>query len=163
EGRAEDRLGPRDRLRGTMPVKTYRPYTPSRRTITTPDFSEITKTVPEKSLTVGKRKSSGRNNTGMGMVRHQGGGHKRLLRLVDFKREKDGVPAKVASIEYDPNRTARICLLHYADGEKRYIIHPVGLNVGDKVMSGKDAEIKVGNCLPLANIPEGTFVHCLEL
>jgi large subunit ribosomal protein L2 len=146
-----------------MPVKTYRPYTPSRRTITTPDFSELTKTAPHKALLAGKRKKSGRNNTGMVMVRHQGGGHKQHLRLIDFKREKDGIPAKVASIEYDPGRTARISLLNYADGEKRYVLHAVGMQVGDMLMSGKDAEIKVGNCLPLASIPEGTFVHCIEL
>ena len=146
-----------------MPVKTYRPYTPSRRTITTPDFSEITKTTPEKSLTYGKRKSSGRNNTGMVMVRHQGGGHKQLYRQVDHKRDKDNIPAKVAAIEYDPNRTARLALLHYADGEKRYILHVVGQKVGDTVMSGPNAEIKIGNSLPLASIPEGTFVSSIEL
>lgn len=146
-----------------MPAKTYRPYTPSRRFIMTPDFSEITKSAPERSLVTGKRKQSGRNNTGRVMVRHQGGGHKRLLRRVDFKREKDGVPAKVAAIEYDPNRSARLALLHYADGEKRYILHPVGLQVGDTVSSGPAAEIQVGNSLPLAGIPEGTFVHALEL
>ncbi len=146
-----------------MPAKTYKPYTPSRRTITTPDFSELTKSTPEKSLTVGLRKKAGRNNTGMIMVRHQGGGHKRAYRLIDFKRNKPGVPAKVASIEYDPNRSARIALLHYLDGEKRYIIHPAGLNVGDTVVSGPDADIKVGNALPLSKIPEGTFVHNLEM
>ena len=143
--------------------KAYKPTTPSRRFITTPDFSDITKSVPEKSLTVGKRKSGGRNNTGTIMVRHIGGGHRRKLRLVDFKRDKFGVPAKVATIEYDPNRSARISLLHYADGDKRYMITPVGLKVGDTVVSGPDAEIKAGNALPLHNIPEGTMVHCIEL
>ncbi len=146
-----------------MPIKTFRPYTPSRRTITVADFSEITSTKPEKSLTKGLRKSGGRNNTGMIMVRHIGGGHKQLYRKIDFKREKYGVPAKVVSVEYDPNRSARICLLNYADGEKRYMIQPIGLNVGDTVMSGPKAEIKVGNCLPLKNIPEGTFIHAIEL
>jgi len=146
-----------------MPIKTFRPYTPSRRTITVADFSEITKTAPEKKLVKGMRKKGGRNNTGMVMVRHHGGGHRQAYRQIDFKREKYGVPAKVFSIEYDPNRNARICLLHYADGEKRYIIHPVGLNVGDTVMSGPAAEVKTGNCLPLKNIPEGTFIHAIEL
>jgi len=146
-----------------MPAKSYRPYTPSRRFITTPDFSELTRSEPEKSLVVGLRKKAGRNNTGLIMVRHQGGGHKRLYRFVDFKRDKDGVPAKVAAIEYDPNRSARIALLHYRDGEKRYILHPVGLEVGATVLSGPDAEIRVGNALPLSRIPEGTFVHAIEL
>jgi large subunit ribosomal protein L2 len=144
-------------------AKSYRPTTPSRRSIATPDFSELTTDRPEKSLTAGLRKSGGRNNTGTVMVRHQGGGHKRLLRLIDFKRTKDGVPARVATIEYDPNRSARICLLHYADGEKRYMLHPVGIKVGDTVMSGPNAEIHPGNCLPMAAIPEGTFIHCIEL
>jgi len=146
-----------------MPVKKFKPYTPSRRTITVADFSEITKKSPEKSLTKGVRKNGGRNNTGRIMVRHKGGGHKRLLRAIDFKREKYGVPAKVVSIEYDPNRSARICLLHYKDGEKRYILHPVGLKVNDIVMSGPEAEIQVGNSLALKNIPEGTFIHAIEL
>jgi large subunit ribosomal protein L2 len=127
------------------------------------DFSEITETSPEKSLTRGMRKSGGRNNTGMVMVRHHGGGHKRAYRVIDFKREKFGVPATVATIEYDPNRSARICLLNYADGEKRYILHPAGIVVGDKLMSGPQAEIKNGNALPLKNIPEGTFLHAIEL
>ena len=112
-----------------MPVKSYRPYTPSRRTLQISDFSDITKTTPEKKLSRGLRKHGGRNNTGMVMVRHHGGGHRRSYRTIDFKREKFGVPARVASIEYDPNRSARICLIHYADGEKRYILHPVGLKV----------------------------------
>lgn len=146
-----------------MTVKSFRPYTPSRRFITVADFSEITKTTPEKSLTKGLRKTGGRNNTGQIMVRHIGGGHKRSYRLIDFKREKYGIPAKVVSIEYDPNRSARICLLNYADGEKRYILHPVGVKVGDTLMSGPQAEIKVGNSLPLKNIPEGSFIHALEL
>ncbi|MBI4057222.1 MAG: 50S ribosomal protein L2 [Elusimicrobia bacterium] len=146
-----------------MPVKSYRPYTPSRRFITTPDFSELTRRNPEKSLVHGMRKKAGRNNTGMLMVRHKGGGHRRSYRWIDFRREKYGVPAKVVSIEYDPNRSARIALLQYADGEKRYILHPVGLKVGDAVASGPQADIKVGNALPLTHIPEGTFVHNLEL
>lgn len=144
-------------------VKEYKPYTPSRRTITTPDFSELTRSEPEKRLTRGLRRKGGRNNTGMIMVRHQGGGHKRLWRQVDFKREKQGVPAKVAFIEYDPNRSARIALLHYGDGDKRYILCPDGLKVGDIVSSGPQAEIKVGCALPLVSIPEGTFIHNLEL
>ncbi|NLO92435.1 MAG: 50S ribosomal protein L2 [Elusimicrobia bacterium] len=146
-----------------MPSKSFRPYTPSRRFITVADFSEITKTSPEKSLTTGLRKSGGRNNTGMVMVRHIGGGHRRAYRQIDFRRDKYGVPARVVSIEYDPNRSSRICLLNYADGEKRYIPHPVGIKVGDMLMSGPKAEIKNGNALPLANIPEGTFVHAIEL
>ncbi|MBI4396235.1 MAG: 50S ribosomal protein L2 [Elusimicrobia bacterium] len=146
-----------------MPIKTFRPYTPSRRFITVEDFSEITRTEPEKSLIAPLRKKGGRNNTGMIMVRHHGGGHKRQYRLVDFKREKFGVPAKVAAIEYDPNRSARLALLHYKDGEKRYILQPAGLKVGDAVMSGPTAEIHTGNALPLAVIPLGTFVHNVEL
>lgn len=146
-----------------MPMKTFKPYTPSRRFITVEDFSEVTKTTPEKSLLEPLRKKGGRNNTGMIMVRHRGGGHKQMYRLIDFKREKFGVPAKVAAVEYDPNRSARIVLLHYKDGEKRYILHPVGLQVGDTVVSGPDAEIKTGNALPLANIPVGTFVHNVEM
>ncbi|OGS41448.1 MAG: 50S ribosomal protein L2 [Elusimicrobia bacterium RIFOXYD12_FULL_66_9] len=146
-----------------MPIKSYKPYTPSRRGMTSADFSELTTKTPEKSLISKATRKGGRNNTGMIMVRHQGGGHKRAYRIIDFKREKAGVPAKVATIEYDPNRTARICLLHYADGDKRYILHPVGLKVGDTVMSGPTAEIKVGNALPLNKIPEGSFVHNVEL
>jgi len=146
-----------------MPAKSYKPYTPSRRHMTTPDFSELTKKAPEKRLTRGLRKTGGRNNTGTIMVRHIGGGHKRAWRQVDFKREKFGVPATVVSIEYDPNRSARLCLLHYKDGEKRYILHPVGLKVGDVIQSGPAAEIKTGNALPLASIPEGSFIHNLEL
>jgi large subunit ribosomal protein L2 len=127
------------------------------------DFSEITKLDPEKQLTTGMRKHGGRNNTGMVMVRHHGGGHRRRYRDIDFKREKYGVPAKVAAIEYDPNRNARIALLHYADGDKRYIPAPLGLGVGASVMSGPKAEIKLGNALPLTNIPDGSFVHAIEM
>ncbi|MFH1620060.1 MAG: 50S ribosomal protein L2, partial [bacterium] len=146
-----------------MPVKSFKPYTPSRRTITVADFSEITRTVPEKSLTKGLRKKGGRNNTGMLMVRHHGGGHKRAYRMMDFRREKFGVPAKVAAIEYDPNRSARIALLNYADGDKRYILHVAGMKIGDTVMSGSQAEIKPGNALPISAMPEGTFIHAIEM
>ncbi|MBI5623718.1 MAG: 50S ribosomal protein L2 [Elusimicrobia bacterium] len=146
-----------------MPNKSYKPYTPSRRHMTTPDFSELSDRKPEKSLLRGMRKTGGRNNTGRIMVRHHGGGHKRAYRLVDFKRDKLGVPGKVVSIEYDPNRSARISLVHYADGEKRYILHPVGLKVGETVMSGPDAEIRTGNAMSLSRIPEGSFVHNVEL
>ena len=147
-----------------MPTKTYNPYTPSRRFMTSVSREDITRDTPEKSLVAGKRKSGGRN-TGSGRVssRFIGGGHKQAYRLIDFKRDKHGVPAKVAAIEYDPNRTARIALLHYVDGEKRYIIAPVGLEVGQKVVSGPDADIVVGNSLPLKNIPPGTFIHNIEL
>ncbi|MDT8285566.1 MAG: 50S ribosomal protein L2 [Elusimicrobiales bacterium] len=146
-----------------MPLKTFRPYTPSRRTITISDYSDITKTEPEKNLTVGMRKKGGRNNTGRIMVRHHGGGHKRSFRTVDFKREKFGVPARVAAIEYDPNRNARIALLFYKDGEKRYIPAPVGLGVGDEIVSGPQSPIKTGNALPITNIPDGTFIHAIEM
>jgi len=146
-----------------MALKIFKPYTPSRRNMTMADYSELTKKAPEKSLTRGLRKSGGRNNTGIVIVRHIGGGHKQAYRQVDFKRDKTGVPGKVASVEYDPNRSARIALVHYADGEKRYMLHPVGLKVGDAVMSGPEAEIKVGNALPLEKIPDGTFVHNIEL
>jgi len=146
-----------------MPVKTFKPYTPSRRTITVSDFSDITKTEPEKSLVFGLRKKGGRNNTGMLMVRHHGGGHRRKYRIIDFKRDKHNIPAKVVAIEYDPNRSARIALLVYKDGEKRYILAPIGLTVGAEVVSGKEAPIKPGNALPLINIPDGTFVHAIEM
>lgn len=146
-----------------MGIKTYNPYTPSRRHMTVSDFAEITASKPEKSLVVSLNKKAGRNNQGKITVRHQGGGSRRKYRIIDFKRRKDGIPATVASIEYDPNRTANIALLNYADGEKAYIIAPVGLNVGDKVMSGDNAEVKVGNCLPLMNIPVGTQIHNVEL
>lgn len=146
-----------------MPIKTFKPYTPSRRFITVEDFSDITKTEPEKSLIVIKKRTGGRNNTGQIMVRHIGGGHKRFIRIVDFRREKFNIPAKVIAIEYDPNRSARLALVQYADGEKRYIICPLGLKVGDEIMSGENVEIKVGNALPLKNIPVGTIVHNVEL
>ncbi|MCH7616295.1 MAG: 50S ribosomal protein L2 [Chloroflexi bacterium] len=146
-----------------MGIKQYKPTSPGRRGATGYTFDEITRSKPEKSLTFGKKQNAGRNNRGRISVRHRGGGHKRRLRIIDFKRDKHGIPAKVASVEYDPNRTARIALLHYVDGEKRYIIWPVGLKVGDTVVSGPDAEIKTGNALPLRNIPSGTIVHNLEL
>ncbi|MCH8200565.1 MAG: 50S ribosomal protein L2 [Chloroflexi bacterium] len=146
-----------------MAVKQYKPTSPGRRGATGYTFDEITRRKPEKSLTFGKKQNAGRNNRGRISVRHRGGGHKRRYRIIDFKRDKHGIPAKVASVEYDPNRTARIALLHYVDGEKRYIIWPVGLKVGDMVVSGPDAEIKTGNALPLRNIPSGTIVHNLEM
>ena len=146
-----------------MPVKKFRPVTPSLRYKTVSDFAEITTSVPEKSLLEPMRRTGGRNNLGRVTSRHIGGGHKRQYRRIDFKRDKHGIPAKVASIEYDPNRSARIALLHYADGEKRYIIAPVGLSVGRKVMSGPGAEFEPGNALPLAKIPVGTLVHAVEL
>lgn len=146
-----------------MPVKTYRPTTPTRRFTTSVSREDITKETPEKSLIFGKRKSGGRNSGGRVTSRFIGGGHKQKLREVDFKREKSGVPAKVAAIEYDPNRSARLALLHYADGEKRYILAPVGLEVGRMVSSGPEADILIGNALPLRNIPPGTVVHNVEL
>ena len=146
-----------------MGIKTYNPYTPSRRNMTGLDFDVITKDTPEKSLTVSLKKTAGRNNQGKITVRHHGGGSRRKYRIIDFKRRKDDVPAIVASIEYDPNRTANIALLNYVDGEKAYILAPVGLKVGDKVMNGANADIKVGNCLPLENIPVGTEIHNIEL
>jgi len=146
-----------------MGIKTYKPYTPSRRHMTGSDFSEITKTTPEKSLTVSLKKNAGRNNQGKITVRHRGGGSRRKYRIIDFKRNKDGVPATVSSIEYDPNRTANIALISYADGAKAYIIAPEGLKVGQKVMNGPEAEIRVGNCLPLEKIPVGTVVHNIEM
>ena len=146
-----------------MGIKTYKPYTPSRRNMTGSDFSEITKKTPEKSLLKPLKKHSGRNNQGRITVRHRGGGERRHYRMIDFKRTKDGIPAKVVGIEYDPNRTANIALLAYADGEKRYILAPEGLTDGMTVMSGPEAEIRVGNCLPLENIPVGTQVHNIEL
>ena len=146
-----------------MGIKTFNPYTPSRRNMTSLDFAEITKTTPEKSLTVSLKKNAGRNNQGKITVRHQGGGSRRKYRIIDFKRNKDGIPAKVTSIEYDPNRTANIALISYADGEKAYILAPVGLKVGDTVMNGAEAEIRVGNCLPLEAIPVGTEIHNIEL
>src|SRR2546430_172196 len=142
-----------------MGLKTFRPCTPSLRFTTVTTFEDITKNEPEKSLLVPKFRTGGRNNTGRMTVRHRGGGHKRLYRVVDFKRDKLGVPATVAAIEYDPNRSARIALLHYADGEKRYILAPIGLAVGAGVEAGPRADIKPGNSLPLANIPLGTMIH----
>ena len=147
-----------------MGIKTYNPYTPSRRNMTGSDFAEITKTTPEKSLCTSVKKNAGRNNQGKITVRHQGGGNRRKYRLIDFKRNsKDGIPATVKSIEYDPNRTANIALICYADGEKAYILAPEGLKVGQQIMNGADAEVRVGNCLPLANIPVGTMIHNIEL
>jgi large subunit ribosomal protein L2 len=146
-----------------MPVRRFKPTSPGRRFMTVSDFAEITKSKPEKALTEKLTKKGGRNNNGRITTRHQGGGHKRRYRIVDFKRTKDGVPAKVAAIEYDPNRSARIALLHYADGFKSYILAPAGLRVGSFVQSGPDADIKPGNALPLENIPTGTLVHNVEL
>ena len=146
-----------------MGIKTYNPYTPSRRHMTGSDFAEITKSVPEKSLVVSLKKNAGRNNQGKITVRHQGGGSRRKYRIIDFKRKKDGIPAKVVSIEYDPNRTANIALICYADGEKAYILAPNGLKVGTTLMNGEDAEVKVGNCLPLSKVPVGTMIHNIEL
>jgi len=147
-----------------MGIKKYKPTTPGRRQMATSDFSEITRDEFEKSLVVSlKKKTAGRNNKGRVTANHRGGGHKRLYRIVDFKRDKFDVPGKVAAIEYDPNRSARIALVHYADGEKRYILAPVGLSVGDVVMSGEKADIKPGNALKLRDIPVGTFVHNIEL
>lgn len=146
-----------------MGIKQYKPTTPSRRHMTVSTFEEITKTKPEKSLTTKLVKRAGRNNQGRLTVRHQGGGHKRKYRIIDFKRNKDGVPGKVAAIEYDPNRSANIALIHYQDGEKRYILAPHGLKVGSVVESGPDADIRVGNALPLRNIPTGTMIHNIEL
>ena len=146
-----------------MGIKTYNPYTPSRRNMTGSDFSEITKSTPEKSLLVSLSKNSGRNNQGKITFRHRGGGAKKKYRIIDFKRNKDGIPATVIGIEYDPNRTANIALISYADGQKAYILAPAGLTDGMKVMNGPEAEVRVGNCLPLANIPVGTQVHNIEL
>ena len=146
-----------------MPVKSFKPTSPGRREMTISTFEEITKVEPEKSLTESLKKNSGRNNQGKLTVRHRGGGHKRLYRKIDFKRNKDGIPAKVASIEYDPNRSANIALLNYADGEKRYILAPNGLKVGQTVVSGPEADIKVGNALQLKSIPVGSVLHNIEL
>jgi large subunit ribosomal protein L2 len=146
-----------------MGIKTYNPYTPSRRNMTGSDFSEITKSTPEKSLLASKKKNAGRNNQGKITVRHHGGGNRQKYRIIDFKRQKDDIPAKVVGIEYDPNRTANIALICYADGEKAYILAPEGLKVGMKVMNGVNAEIRTGNCLPLSGIPIGTMVHNIEL
>jgi len=146
-----------------MGLKTYKPVTPTLRFKSTSDFSEITETRPEKSLLVPLKKSGGRNSNGRITVRRRGGGHKRFYRIIDFKRKKHGVPARVDSIQYDPNRSARIALLVYADGEKSYILAPDRLKVGDVVMSGPDAEVRVGNALPLSRIPLGTMVHAIEM
>ncbi len=146
-----------------MSVKVYKPTTPGQRGMTGHSFDEITKTRPEKSLLVSRSKQAGRNAYGRVTMRHRGGGSRQMVRIVDFKRIKLGIPARVAAIEYDPNRTARLALLNYVDGEKSYIIAPLGLTVGDVVMAGKDAEIKPGNCLPISNIPMGTLVHNIEL
>jgi len=146
-----------------MGIKTYRPYTETRRFQTGLTFDEITTSTPYKPLLEPKTRISGRNNQGELSIWHRGGGHKRMYRVVDFKRDKTGIPARVATIEYDPNRSAFIALLHYADGDKRYILYPLGLKVGDKVVSGPDADIVVGNALPLKNIPAGTMIHNIEL
>lgn len=146
-----------------MAIKIYKPTSPGRRHMTTSTFEEITKTEPEKSLTVTLKRQAGRNNQGRITVRHRGGGTRPKYRIIDFRRDKIGIPAKVAAIEYDPNRTARIALLHYADGEKRYILAPQGLMVGDTVVAGPDAEVKPGNTLPISAIPVGTLIHNIEL
>jgi len=146
-----------------VPIKSYKPTSPARRQMTVSTFEEITTTKPEKSLLAPLSKTAGRNNQGKITVRHRGGGHKRKYRIIDFKRNKDGIPGRVATIEYDPNRTANIALIHYVDGEKRYIIAPKGLKVGDEIQSGPNADIKPGNALPLENIPVGTIIHNIEL
>ncbi|MFQ5679412.1 MAG: 50S ribosomal protein L2 [Gemmatimonadota bacterium] len=146
-----------------MPIRKFRPVTPASRFRSVSAFDEITRREPERSLTEGLSKKSGRNNRGRVTSRRRGGGHKRRYRHLDFKRDKDGVPGRVAHVEYDPNRSARIALIHYADGEKRYILHPRGLKVGDRVISGPGSDVKVGNCLPLAEVPLGTTVHAVEL
>lgn len=146
-----------------MAIKKYKPTSNGRRGMTTSDFAEITTSTPEKSLLAPVKRKGGRNNQGKLTVRHQGGGHKRQYRIIDFKRDKDGIPGRVATVEYDPNRSANIALINYVDGEKRYILAPKNLVVGTEVMSGPEADIKVGNALPLANIPVGTVVHNIEL
>ena len=146
-----------------MAIRKYKPTTPGRRGASVSSFDEITRATPEKSLVAKGRNKAGRNNKGRITTRHQGGGNKNRYRVIDFRRNKDGVPAKVAHIEYDPNRSARIALLHYVDGEKRYIVAPQGVEVGDMLMSGSDAEIRPGNALPLRNIPVGTVIHAIEL
>lgn len=146
-----------------MSIRNYKPTSPARRQMSVSEFQEITTDQPEKSLLAPLSKKAGRNNQGKITVRHHGGGHKRQYRIIDFKRTKDGIPGRVATIEYDPNRTSNIALINYADGEKRYIIAPKGLQVGDQVMSGPDADIKTGNALPLENIPVGSVIHNIEL
>lgn len=146
-----------------MGIKQYKPTSPGRRQMSVSTFEEITASKPEKSLTVSLRKTGGRNNNGRITSRFRGGGAKRSYRIIDFKRDKFGVPGKVATVEYDPNRSSRICLINYLDGEKRYILQPVGLKVGDMIVAGPEADIKPGNALPLTNIPVGTMVHCVEM
>src|SRR5262245_35654063 len=146
-----------------MAIKKHKPYTPSRRFLTSFDFAEITSVEPEKSLLEPLRKNGGRNHHGHVTARHRGGGHKKMYRRIDFRRDKHGIPARVATIEYDPNRNSRIALLTYADGEKRYIIAPMGLNVGDKIISGPDVELRTGNAMPLSKIQLGTVVHAIEM
>jgi len=146
-----------------VPIKQYKPTSPGRRGASGHSFDEITRSKPQKSLVAPLRRQAGRNNQGRITVRHRGGGAKRRLRIIDFRRDKNGVPGKIASIEYDPNRSARIALVHYADGEKRYILWPVGLKIGDSVMAGPNSEIKPGNALPMRNIPSGTTIHNLEM
>ena len=146
-----------------MGIRKINPTTPGQRFMTVSSFEEITRKTPERSLLEDKKKNAGRNNSGKITIRHQGGGARQKYRIIDFKRNKDNVPAKVFSVEYDPNRSANIALLHYLDGEKRYIIAPLGLKVGDMIVSGETADIKVGNALPIANIPVGTMIHCIEL
>lgn len=146
-----------------MPIKTYKPTSPARRAMSVSTFEEITTSTPEKSLLAPLPKKAGRNNQGKITTRHHGGGHKRKYRIIDFKRNKDGIPGKVATIEYDPNRSANIALINYVDGEKRYIIAPKGLKVGDTIVSGPESDIKVGNTLPMENIPVGTVIHNIEL
>lgn len=145
-----------------MGIKKYRPTTPGRRFMTTPDYAEITKSEPERGLVESLKKHGGRNNTGRITLRHRGGGFRKLYRIIDFKRDKIGVPGKVASIEYDPNRSARIALIHYADGEKRYVIAPVGLKAGETILAGPSSDIKPGNALKLRDIPDGTVIHNIE-
>jgi large subunit ribosomal protein L2 len=146
-----------------MAIKLYKPTSPSRRGMSGASFEEITKDKPEKALLKAKKNSAGRNSRGKITVRHRGGGSKRMLRIIDFKRDKTGVPGKAVAVEYDPNRSARLALIHYVDGDKRYILHPAGLNVGDPVISGPESEIKVGNALPMKAIPTGTRVHNIEM
>ncbi|PID31131.1 MAG: 50S ribosomal protein L2 [Candidatus Cloacimonadota bacterium] len=146
-----------------MPIRKFKPYTPSRRHMAISDFSEITKTKPEKSLLAKRKRTGGRNNLGRITTRHIGGGHKRAYRIIDFKRDKHNIPATVAAIEYDPNRSARIALLHYADGEKRYILAPNNVKVGDQLMSGESVAIRPGNAMPLKSIPTGQMIHNIEL
>src|SRR5208282_4870963 len=146
-----------------MPIKTYRPVTPTLRFQTSLTTDDLTTSTPHKPLLTTRKRTGGRRNAGDLTVRHHGGGHKQKIRLIDFKRDKVGIPGKVATIEYDPNRSARIALIHYADGEKRYIVQPVGLKVGQKIMSGPEADILIGNALPLRNIPPGTTIHNVEL